>query len=101
MSIYAVTGVTLDESGRVTEAAVSMVDPGTRKTIGMGRQMMAHEVASLIHQGNKVCSVFITEGGTVLGPDFRYTQYGQGVEGIDLERHEEGKTLQDLVLQIK
>jgi hypothetical protein len=96
MSVYIVTGVKLDKIGNVAEALVTQVDPRTRMAVGEPVLLPAHEAASLILQDNKLCSVFPVDGQTVLGPDFIYAEYGQGREGIQLERHEAGRTLQDL-----
>jgi hypothetical protein len=97
MSIHGITGVHLDDNGRVLRATICAIDPATNKWVGSPAELKAHEIASMLHRGETVYGIFIVAGGTVHGPKFKYNIYPGGAEGIDLEDDVPGCRLEDLV----
>lgn len=87
MSVYGVTGVSLDEHGMVVEATISDDKPYL---------MSASDIASKIICGEEYRGVFLDDGRSVLGPKFKAVTLAGGHEGIVLEE-DERFTIDDLV----
>lgn len=87
MSVYGVTGVSLDEHGRVIEATISDDKP---------YHMSASDIASKIICGEEYRGVFLVDDSAVLGPKFKAVTLTGGHEGIVLEE-DERFTIDDLV----
>lgn len=98
MSIFGITGVHLDDAGRMLRAAICGIDPASLQFVGIPTVMEAHEVASLLDSGDSIYAVFGLGDDLTLGPKFRYATYAGGEEGAELETDEPGQRLTDLVL---
>jgi hypothetical protein len=97
MSVFVITGVKLDDGGRVAEAVCGRADTANNQYIGQPTTMLASDIASRIYGGDQAFSVISVDGHRVLGPQFRYVTYDHGREGIVLE--EDARfTIHDLVL---
>jgi hypothetical protein len=99
MTLYTVTGVTLDDGGRVLNVAATLTDGATNKAIGRPGVLDSGHVAKLIGGGATVQAVFIHEdsGMSVAGQNFRPVTFNDGTEGIELEPQDGGRTVHDLV----
>jgi len=100
MSIFGITGVRLNDTGRVVSAAIIQIDPKTKKPIGPVRELDAPDLASMVVSGDLLYGIFDMDGQTVLGPKFRHAVYAGGAESIEFEEDVPGKRLGDLVLMI-
>lgn len=98
MALYGLTGVHINQKGRVVRARMQRIDGATNAWIGQPGEFEAHDVANMIVTGDTVYGIFIIPGGTVHGPKFRRVVYEHGVEGIELEQDVEERRIQDLVL---
>ncbi len=98
MSIYGITGVHVNELGRIVRARLQQIDGASNTWIGQPNEVEAHQVANQIATGDIIYSIFIVAGGIVHGPKFRLVVYPHGSDGIELEEDIEGRQVQDLVL---
>ena len=98
MALFGLTGVHLDEDGRITRARLQEADRATRRWIGDPFECEAHDVANLIAIGNVIYAVFIVLGRTVLGQRFRIVAGPDGDQGIELESEGSGLGARDLLL---
>ena len=98
MALFGLTGVHLDEEGRIWRARLQEADGATNTWIGEPFEWGAHEVANKIAMGNVIYAVFIVLGRTVLGRRFRIVAYPNGNEGIELESESPGLGARDLLL---
>ena len=98
MALFGLTGVHLDEEGRILRARLQEADGATRTWLGDPFECDAREVANLIAIGNVIYAVFIVLGRTVLGQRFRIVAGPDGNEGIELESNGPGLGARDLLL---
>jgi len=98
MALYGLSGVRLDEAGRILRARLQQADGATSSWIGSPFECEALQVAKMIVMGDAVYAVFIVLGRTALGPKFRPVVYPSGVEGIELEAETPGRSARDLLL---
>jgi len=98
MALFGLTGVHLDEDGRILRARLQEADGATRTWLGEAIEREAHDVAELIARGDAIYAVFIVLGRTVLGPRFRIVADANGSEGIELESESLGLGVRDLLL---
>ena len=98
MALFGLTGVHLDEEGRILRARLQEADGATRTWLGDPFECDAREVANLIAIGNVIYAVFIVLGRTVLGQRFRVVADPDGNEGIELESNGPGLGTRDLLL---
>lgn len=97
MAVYGVTSVRLDDVGRIAMATLRLINTQTNQWLGEPMALDAHELASLVHKGDRLVGIFLVGGHTVHGPEFRYAEYGGGHEGIELAENVPGRTLGDLI----
>jgi len=98
MALFGLTGVHLDEEGRILRARLQEADGATNTWVGEPFESDAHKVANLIATGHVVYAVFIVLGRGVLGPRFRVVVDPDGNEGIELEPASRGLGTRDLLL---
>jgi hypothetical protein len=98
MALYGLTGVHINQRGRVVRARMQRADGATNTWLGQPGEFEAHEIANLIATGDEVYGVFIVPGGTALGPKFHSVVFEHGTEGIEIEQDVEGRRIQDLIL---
>jgi hypothetical protein len=98
MALYGLSGVHLDEQGRILRARLQQADGATNAWVGWPFEYEARQVANMIATGDVIYSVFIVLGRTVLGPRFRSVVYPNGDEGIELESETPGRGPADLLL---
>jgi hypothetical protein len=98
MGLFGLSGVHLDEEGRILRARLQKADGATNTWIGEPFESDASEVAKLIALDNVIHAVFIVLGRTVLGPRLRVVAYPDGNEGIELESEQRGLGVRDLLL---
>lgn len=99
MALYGLTGVSLNEQGRVTWATMQQANGSTNAWIGYPYEYQANEIAERIAGGDIVYSIFLIPGGTVLGPKLRNIVFPDGSNGIELEESIPGRRLPDLILR--
>jgi len=98
MALFGLSGVHLDEDGRVVRARLQEADGATGRWIGDAFECDAREVANMIAIGNVIYAVFIVLGRTVLGQRFRIVADANGNQGIELESDGPGLGVRDLLL---
>ena len=97
MSLYAITAVRLNGTGRVVSAVIQGVDGEIPAWAGVATERDAADVAKMIAKGASVYTVFIDPGGTVLGPKLKRVVLENGAEGIAMYAEVDGRSFRDLV----
>lgn len=95
MSVYGISGLTLNHAGEVVEASIAPIDPETRQP-GIFATKSGKDIASMIISGDDVRGYFWVDGNNVLGAKFIAVVHGGGQESIGLEPNDMGWSITDV-----